>query len=103
MCLAIPMEVLRTDEHRAWCRDRDGSEVEVDTLLTGPVSAGQWVLVFLGAAREVVSAEDAATLGNALTGLEAALAGDQAAIHAAFADLIDREPQLPDFLRKDPA
>lgn len=101
MCLAIPMEVLRAEEHRAWCRDRDGSEVEVDTLLTGPVQVGQWLLVFLGAARDVVTAEEAATLSAALNGLDAALTGDQAAIHAAFADLIDREPQLPDFLRKD--
>ena len=101
MCLAIPMEVLRAEEHRAWCRDRDGSEVEVDTLLTGPVQVGQWLLVFLGAARDVVTAEEAATLSAALNGLDAAFTGDQAAIHAAFADLIDREPQLPDFLRKD--
>jgi len=103
MCMATPMEVLRADEHRAWCRDRDGSEVAVDTILTGPVAPGQWLLVFLGAAREVVSAEDAAKVSAALGALDAALIGDTDLIHAAFADIIDREPQLPEFLRKDKA
>lgn len=101
MCLAIPMEVLRADGLQAWCRDRDGSEVVVDTLLTGPVSPGQWLLVFLGAAREIVSAADAAKVAAAIDALDAALVGDMDRINAAFADLIDREPQLPDFLRKD--
>jgi len=103
MCMATPMEVLRADDHRAWCRDRDGSEVVVDTILTGPVAPGQWLLVFLGAAREVVSAEDAAKVSAALDALEAAMTGDTDLINAAFADIIDREPQLPDFLRKDKA
>jgi len=101
MCLAIPMEVLRVEGLQAWCRDRDGSEVVVDTILTGPVSPGQWLLVFLGAAREIVSAEDAAKVSAAIDALDAALVGDTDRINAAFADLIDREPQLPDFLRKD--
>ena len=101
MCLAIPMEVLRAEGLQAWCRDRDGSEVVVDTILTGPVSPGQWLLVFLGAAREIVSAEDAAKVSAAIDALDAALVGDTDRINAAFADLIDREPQLPDFLRKD--
>jgi hydrogenase expression/formation protein HypC len=101
MCLAIPMEVLRVDGLQAWCRDRDGSEVVVDTILTGPVNPGQWLLVFLGAAREIVSAEDAAKVSAAIDALDAALVGDTDRINAAFADLIDREPQLPDFLRKD--
>ena len=101
MCLAIPMEVLRVEGLQAWCRDRDGSEVVVDTILTGPVNPGQWLLVFLGAAREIVSAEDAAKVSAAIDALDAALVGDTDRINAAFADLIDREPQLPDFLRKD--
>jgi hydrogenase expression/formation protein HypC len=95
------MEVLRVEGLQAWCRDRDGSEVVVDTILTGPVSPGQWLLVFLGAAREIVSAEDAAKVSAAIDALDAALVGDTDRINAAFADLIDREPQLPDFLRKD--
>jgi hydrogenase expression/formation protein HypC len=95
------MEVLRVEGLQAWCRDRDGSEVVVDTILTGPVNPGQWLLVFLGAAREIVSAEDAAKVSAAIDALDAALVGDTDRINAAFADLIDREPQLPDFLRKD--
>lgn len=101
MCMAIPMQVIRASETMAWCLDRSGNEVAIDTLLTGPVTPGQWLLTFLGGAREVVSAEDAKTISDALDGLESAMAGDLQGVDAAFADLIGREPQLPDFLRTD--
>lgn len=102
MCLAIPMPVLRTDGVCAWCRDRDGHEVQVDTLLSGPLEVGQWVLVFLGAARDVVSAEDARRILAAIDALEAIQAGDMTSVDTAFADLINRPPTLPDFLRESP-
>lgn len=102
MCLAIPMQVLRPEANGAWCLDRDGSEVWVDTVLTGPVEVGQWLLSFLGAAREIVSAQEAAQVEAALQALEGVLAGDLSAIESAFADLIDREPTLPDFLKGQP-
>lgn len=101
MCVAIPMQVIRASETMAWCLDRDGTEVAIDTLMTGPAAPGQWLLTFLGGAREVVSAEDAKRISDALDGLQSALAGDLAGVDAAFADLIGREPQLPDFLRQD--
>ena len=101
MCLAIPMQVLRSEGLSAWCRDRDGSTVAVDTLLTGLVEPGQWLMVFLGAARSVVAADEAARVLAAIGALDAARRGDLEAIDLAFADLIEREPQLPDFLRKD--
>jgi hydrogenase expression/formation protein HypC len=102
MCLAIPMPVLRAEGAVAWCRDRDGGEVQVDTLLSGPLEAGQWVLVFLGAARDVVGAEDAQRILAAIGALEAIQAGDMTSVDAAFADLINRPPTLPDFLRESP-
>ncbi|RTL47949.1 MAG: HypC/HybG/HupF family hydrogenase formation chaperone [Rhodocyclaceae bacterium] len=101
MCMATPMQVLRVEGSLAWCRDRDGSEKPIDTQLVDAVAPGQWLLTFLGAAREIVSAEQARQVGDALDALEAALAGDPSRIDDAFADLIHRSPELPDFLRKD--
>ena len=94
MCMAIPMQVLRGENTGAWCLGRQG-EAWVDTLLTGPLEAGQWVLTFLGAAREVVSALRAAQVNAALDALEQLQSGGQPDFDACFADLIEREPQLP--------
>lgn len=85
----------------ALCEGRNGVE-RLDTLLTGPLAPGQWVLGFLGAAREVIDAERAAQVEDALLAMESVRHGGENSdqlIHAAFADLIGREPQLPDFLR----
>lgn len=94
MCMAIPMQVLRAETAGAWCQGRQG-EAWVDTLLTGPLEAGQWILTFLGAAREVVSAAHAARIDAALDALEHLQSGGQPDFDACFADLVDREPQLP--------
>jgi hydrogenase expression/formation protein HypC len=99
--MATPMQVLRLEGTTAWCLDRDGSEKPIDTLLVGDVRPGQWLLTFLGAARELVSAEQAERVADALGALESALAGDASQIDLAFADLINREPELPEFLRKE--
>lgn len=101
MCLALPMKVIRMEGSTALCESRNGVE-RMDTMLTGPLEAGQWILGFLGAAREVIDAERAAQVEDALLALESILHGDgskEALIQAGFADLIDREPQLPEFLR----
>lgn len=85
----------------ALCESRNGVE-RMDTMLTGPLEPGQWILGFLGAAREVIDAERSAQVEEALVALESILQGggnNDDLINAAFADLIDREPQLPDFLR----
>jgi hydrogenase expression/formation protein HypC len=98
MCIGIPMRVERLEPHRAWCEGRHG-EGWIDLSLVGPQPRGTWLLTFLGAAREVLTEESAAQTAGALDGLAAALAGDSAGIDAAFADLVDRTPQLPDHLR----
>ena len=51
MCVAIPMQVIRASATMAWCLDRSGNEVAIDTLMSGPVAPGQWLLTFLGSAR----------------------------------------------------
>lgn len=97
MCVGIPMRVLEPEGARyAWCT-RDGYSERVDMSLVGVQPEGAWVLVFLGSAREVLDAERAAQIDNALQALEAVSKGES--VDAFFADLIDREPPLPDFLK----
>lgn len=101
MCLALPMQVIRMEGTTALCQGHNGIE-RIDTLLTGKLEPGQWILSFLGAAREVIDAERAARVAEALTALEALLHGGgniEALIQSGFADLVEREPQLPEFLR----
>lgn len=98
MCLAIPVRVLRMEGTMAVCHGRNG-EARLDTLLTGPLPAGQWVLGFLGAARELIDEEQARHISDALDALEGLLAGDAVDLDAHFSDLTGREPQLPDFLQ----
>lgn len=95
MCVGIPMQVLSVDELSA--RVTDGERVEVvDLALVGPQAPGTWLLIFLGAAREVLEPEQAALIRRALDGLAAAMAGGD--LGDAFADLEEREPALPPHL-----
>lgn len=100
MCLGIPVQVIECGEHFARCSSRDG-EVRLDISLVGQQPPGTWLLAFLGAAREVIAAERAAAIDAALSALAAA-EGGATDFSAFFADL-DREPQLPDFLRMEKA
>lgn len=98
MCIAIPMRVEEPLGDTAWCSGREGRKL-VDLSLVGPQPAGAWLLTFLGAAREVIDAERAANTDRALDALAAVLAGEEAGIDAAFADLVSRSPELPEHLR----
>lgn len=101
MCLAVPMQVVALRGLVADCAGRHGAGA-IDLALVGPQPPGTWLLTFLGVARDVVDAAAAEAIERALDGLGSALAGDVQGIEAAFADLVDREPQLPDHLRKVP-
>lgn len=97
MCLGIPMQVERSHELVADCQHA-GQWQTVDLSLVGAVQPGDWLLVFMGAAREVLSAERAADILDALAALDAAMNGRfDPAIH--LADLNQREPQLPPHLQ----
>lgn len=100
MCLGIPVQVIECGEHFARCAGRNG-EVRVDLSLVGQQLPGTWLLTFLDAAREVIDTDRAEAINAALNALEAAHAGETD-FSAFFADL-DREPQLPDFLRTQPS
>lgn len=98
MCIGIPMQVLEVDTGRARCADGVFDQW-VDTRLVDPVNVGSWLLVFADAAREIISPQRAALIADALEALRASAAGDIERIDQLFADLVDREPQLPEHLR----
>ena len=97
MCIGIPMQVVELRSRYALCRGT-GETREVDMALVGEQPVGTWVLVFLDAAREVIGAEEAARIGDALQAL-ALLAQGETDVDHLFADLIGREPELPEHLK----
>jgi len=100
MCIGIPMQVVSVeDDMFAWCDGRNGHR-RINTMLVSTVQPGDWLLTFLDSAREAIDAERAAMINSALDALERVAAG-QTDLDDCFADLIGREPQLPDFLRPD--
>lgn len=97
MCIGIPMQVVEQHNESARCIYR-GQESLVDMMLVGPQPAGTWLLVFLDTAREVLSEQKALQIINALEAMRLAMQGDNQIDHL-FADLVGREPQLPEFLK----
>ncbi|MDD5227440.1 MAG: HypC/HybG/HupF family hydrogenase formation chaperone [Methylococcales bacterium] len=96
MCLGIPMQVIGFNGDYAVC-ERDGTQHLIDPILVGKPEIGAWILTFLETAREIISPEQAAQIQDALQALTLTLQGDYNVDHL-FADLVNREPQLPDFL-----
>jgi len=96
MCLGIPMQIVEGDDVTALCARGDESR-RVSMLLLGEQPVGSFVLVHIDTAVRVLEADEAGLIEQALQGLAAALRGEN--IDAHFADLIDREPQLPEHLR----
>ncbi|MCI4677447.1 HypC/HybG/HupF family hydrogenase formation chaperone [Rhodoblastus acidophilus] len=96
MCLGIPMTIVEGDEISALC-ERGGELRRVSLLLIGPQAVGTKVLVHIDSAIRTLDAGEAAQIGRALDGLAAALRGED--FEEAFADLIERGPQLPEHLR----
>jgi len=97
MCIGIPMQVTEVEPGFAWCEGM-GERKRIDTLLVGEQPVGSWVLVFIDSAREVLSAEDAQRISDAVLAVNLAMQGEVDVSHL-FADLIEREPQLPEFLQ----
>lgn len=97
MCLGIPMVVVESDSFSALCEGRDGAQRRCSSLLTGELSPGTHVLIHIDAIVRVLDAEEAGQIADALAGLAAAMDGDP--FEHLFADLINREPELPEHLR----
>lgn len=85
MCMGLPMKVLEAGFGYAICEDR-GSQRSIDTMLVGEVKQGDWLLVFIDAAREVIAEEDALKIRDALKAVELAMSGEGDVDHL-FADL----------------
>jgi hydrogenase expression/formation protein HypC len=97
MCVGFPMTVVEGDAFEALC-DRRGERHSVSMALVGAQPAGTRVLVHVGSAVRVLDPLEAAQIDDALDAVEKALAGEN--VDHLFADLVDREPELPEFLRK---
>jgi hydrogenase expression/formation protein HypC len=97
--MGIPMQVLEMRGTHALC-EADGRQEIVDMILVGEQPVGTWILNFLGSAREVLSPENATQISQAMTALSQIMQGTEQIDHL-FADLIDREPQLPEHLQPD--
>lgn len=98
MCIGVPMKVIRPGSGYAIC-EAAGECREIDMRLVGDQPEGTWVLVFLHAAREIVTSEQASLIGSALDALRRALDGNAEGIDQLFPDLAGREPELPPHLK----
>ena len=96
MCIGYPMTVLECSEYWAKC-ERQGKVENVSIALLGAVPVGAKVLVHMGQALRELDAVEAQQIDNALEGLAAALEGRD--FQHLFADLENREPDLPPHLR----
>ncbi|MDO6965968.1 HypC/HybG/HupF family hydrogenase formation chaperone [Rhizobium alvei] len=96
MCIGIPMQVVTGNDCVAQC-ERHGNIVAISMMLVGEQAPGTHVLTHLGSAIRVLDAEEARAIDNALSGLAEAVAGRD--FDALFADLVNREPELPAHLR----
>ena len=100
MCVGVPYQIVGYSGGMALGRSRSGLR-SIDIALVGEQPEGTWVLAFLDAAREVISPQTAEQIADALEAVQRAMAGDTDIDHL-FADLIDREPQLPPHLQAEP-
>ncbi|MEJ7137568.1 HypC/HybG/HupF family hydrogenase formation chaperone [Amphibiibacter pelophylacis] len=73
MCIGIPMQVRELAPGRALCVGR-GQERWISSLLVGDLAPGDWVLMFLDSAREVISPGRAAEVNAVLDLVEASMA-----------------------------
>jgi len=93
MCIGVPLQVIEAEGSFAWC-EADGRRERLDMMLVGDQEPGTWVLGFHGAARQVLSELEAAQARAGRQALAAVLSGD-GCVDGFFADLVDREPELP--------
>ena len=124
MCVAIPMRVRSVDGFEARCERsaaaagglcgpctpafdwdvpaQEGASSCVNVTLAMLDEPGDWLLVFRDEAIRRVTEEEAREVAAALEATAAVMAGDLSDenIRAGFADLVDREPPLPEHLKK---
>ena len=96
MCVGIPMKILSVDGIAAIATD-GREDTLIDLSLVGSAPVGAWVLTFLGAAREIISEDEAQKTSAALEGLRSLMSGGE--LGDAFADLENNTPTLPPHLQ----
>ena len=97
MCLGVPMTIVETNGASALC-ERRGERRLVSVLLLDQPPVGAQVLVFIDNAIRLLDPVEARQIDDAIDGLAAACNGED--FDHLFADLIDREPELPEHLRQ---
>lgn len=97
MCIAIPMQIIETATGRARC---EGMQAQrwVNLAIVGEQPVGTWLLVFHDLAHEVIDEQAAKQIGEALQAVELAMQGEN--VDHLFADLVNREPELPVHLQR---
>ena len=83
MCIGIPMQVLACAGTFADCVGREGAG-RVGTQLVAPVSVGDWLLVFLGEAQQIITAQRAQEVNATLDLVTQAMQGQAVTFEAAF-------------------
>lgn len=96
MCVGVPLKLLAIDGIAGQAQGDSGPEL-IDLSLLPDARVGDWVLGFLGTAREILPEAEALLIRKALAGLSAIMAGRDAG--DAFADLDARTPRLPPHLQ----
>jgi hydrogenase expression/formation protein HypC len=102
MCIATPLQVNAIDceSGLARCSEFDGQaypQAIQTALLDQPPATGDWLLIHVDTAIRTLEADEAEQIANALAAVAAASRGDP--FEHLLADLIDREPELPEHLR----
>lgn len=96
MCVGIPMQILSIDGIAGHVTNGKHHEV-IDLSLTPDAQPGDWLLTFLGAAREIITEDEAQKITAALGGLQSLMQGGD--LGDAFADLEETGPRLPAHLQ----
>jgi hydrogenase expression/formation protein HypC len=91
------MRVESVDGAMAVCATR-GRRERISLALVDDAPVGTWILAYQGTAVRTMEPDEAAETTAALDALAAVMAGEQN-VDAYFADLVDREPQLPPHLK----
>lgn len=97
MCVGDAMQLIAVDGIAGTAKNDSGQSVLIDLSLIPDAKKGDWVVSFLGTAREIVSADEAHKIMAAVAGLRAVMQGKD--LGQAFADLDERAPTLPPHLQ----
>ncbi len=93
MCVGDPMRLATINGIAGTTEDGQ----VIDLSLTPDARPGDWLLVFLGTAREILPEDEALKTRAAVNGLRALMQGGD--LGTAFADLEARSPALPPHLQ----